>query len=434
MKDISTNREPAELRQILDYLGVAAFVIDVVSADEFRLAAINARHEQLSGMKHSEVAGRSVDELLSPEMAAAIKIRYRRCVESKAATDYQETLDLPIGKTYWQTTLVPFFGESGEVTRLLGTAVEISDQMRLKLETRYQSTVMSAYLDESTDGILVVDANNQIKTWNRRFLEIWNIPVDIMQAGDGDAALQAVLKQVHAPDRFVQRIRKLYTLLKEDEQGVCIKMKDGRVLERNSQGLHGAAGDYWGRIWFYRDVTDLQRMTEHLQHMSQTDPLTGIPNRWTLSEALEKEYRRAQRHGHHLSVLMLDLDHFKQINDRHGHGTGDAVLREFVQIVMPEIRTSDCFARMGGEEFVILLPETSLSSARQLAERLCRAVAAYTFNSADNGFTATVSIGVATLRRNDDNPEHLLSRADQCLYTAKSEGRNRAHPSGDSED
>ncbi|EWG98702.1 sensor domain-containing diguanylate cyclase [Halomonas sp. BC04] len=434
MKEIRVNHDPAELRLMLDHLGVVAFVIDVVSVDEYRLAAINARHEMHSGMQHEEVAGRSVDELLSPAMAAGVKANYRRCVESKGVTDYQETLDLPIGRTYWLTSLVPFVDEAGSVNRILGTAYEISDQVHLELEARYQSTVMSAYLDESPDGILVVDADNRIKTWNRRFLEIWEIPEAVMHAKDGEAALQAVNEQVQDPERFVKRIRQLYASLDEEEQGVRIQMKDGRVLERYSRGLHGSNGDYWGRIWFYRDVTELQRMTEKLLHMSQTDPLTGVANRRVLMGQLEEEYSRARRYGHPLSVLMLDLDHFKAINDRHGHAAGDLVLKEFVRMVTPEIRASDCFARMGGEEFSILLPESDLASARQLAGRLCRVIASLTFTSPQGVFGVTVSIGVATLRHNDASPEQLLSRADLCLYNAKSEGRNRVRPRGDIED
>ena len=434
MKDIGKNRKPDELRQMLDYLGVAAFVIDLASAGEFRLAAIKARHEQLTGMKHSEVAGRSVDELLSPKMAADVKSRYHGCVESKVVTTYRESLDLPIGKTFWQTSLVPFFDESGNVIRLLGTANEISAQVNLELEARYQSTVMSAYLDESLDGIVVVDAKNRIKTWNRRFLEIWDIPEEIMNARDGDAALQAVVDQLQDPAGFVEKVMELYADLDKEEHGVRIDMKDGRVLERHSRGLHGPEGDYWGRIWFYRDVTELHRMTEELWRMSKTDALTGIANRRAIMEALEKEFGGARRLDHSLSVLIADLDHFKQINDRYGHATGDAVIKEFVQIVTPEIRVSDHFARLGGEEFVIVLPETGLRPARQLAERLCQAVASHTFGGPQAQFQVTVSIGIATIRDQDSSPEDLLGRADRCLYAAKSEGRNRVRPKGDIED
>jgi diguanylate cyclase (GGDEF)-like protein/PAS domain S-box-containing protein len=434
MKDIGKNRNPDELRKMLDYLGVAAFVIDVVSADEFRLAAINARHEQLTGMKHSEVAGRSVDELLPTEMADEVKSRYRNCVKKKDVTSYRESLDLPIGRTFWQTSLVPFLDKAGNVTRLLGTANEISDQVNLELEASYQTTVMSAYLDESPEGIVVVDANNRIKTWNQRFLEIWDIPEETMNTRDGDAALQAVVNQLKDPAGFVRKAMELYADLDTEEHGARIDMKDGRVLERHSRGLHGPEGTYWGRIWFYRDVTDLHRMTEELERMSKTDVLTGIANRRAIMEALEKEFGGARRLNHSLSVLIVDLDHFKQINDRYGHATGDAVIKEFVRIVTPELRVNDHFARLGGEEFVIVLPETGLGPARKLAERLCQAVSSHKFGDPQSQFQVTASIGIATIRDHDSSPEDLLGRADRCMYAAKSEGRNRVRPKGDIED
>jgi diguanylate cyclase (GGDEF)-like protein/PAS domain S-box-containing protein len=425
MDEISINRNAGELRQMIDYLGVAAFVIDVVTPDEYQLAAINARHEQLSGMKHLDVAGRSVDELLSPEMAESVKERYRRCVEQRMPTDYQEVLDLPLGRTYWHTTLVPFMDESGRVTRLLGTAHEISDSVHMELEARYQSTVMSAYLDESQDGIMVVDAGNTMKTWNRRFLELWDIPETVMEARDGEAALKAVIDQLADPDGFVKRIKELYTNLDEEEQGGRIEMKDGRVLERYSRGLRDKHGVYWGRIWFYRDVTDQQRMTEELRRLSQTDPLTGASNRRVFMDQLREEYDRARRYRHPLSVLMLDLDRFKQINDQFGHAAGDEVLRTFVETSRCELRTSDCLARMGGEEFAILLPETGLEAAGQLAERLRVSVAKLQFPSARGEFSTTVSVGVTALDEQDTAPDEFLTRADKCLYLAKTRGRNR---------
>ncbi|MDQ2069067.1 sensor domain-containing diguanylate cyclase [Natronospira bacteriovora] len=424
MDDISSNRDPAELRKMLDYLGVAAFLIDVDSHDAFRLAAINARHEQLTGMKHDDVAGCSVDDLLSPEMAANVKGNYRRCVEGRAATDYREVLDLPAGRTYWHTALVPLMDDTGRITRLLGTAHEISDTLHLELETRYQSTVLSAYLDESPDGILVVDADNTMRTWNRRFLELWSIPEAVMEARDGEAALKAVTDQLVDPEDFIERVKALYASLEEEEQGMRIDMKDGRVLERYSRGLHGPAGVYWGRIWFYRDVTDRERMTEELRRLSQTDPLTGAANRRVFMDVLREEYERARRYRHPLSMLMLDLDRFKQINDGHGHAAGDEVLKRFVDVCTQALRSSDCLARMGGEEFAILLPETDLQSATRLAERLRCAVAGMAFSGTDGPFAVTVSIGVTDLDEKDTAEENLLARADKCLYAAKAEGRN----------
>ena len=434
MQEISTNRDPGELRQMLDYLGVPAFVIDVLSPGEFRLVAINARHEQLSGMELGAVAGRRVNDLLTPDMANAVQVNYRRCVESKAPTDYQEVLDLPSGRKYWQTSLVPFFDDAGMVTRLLGTAYEITERTHLELETRYQTTVMSAYLDESLDGILVVDANNRIKTWNRRLLEIWDIPETVMTARDGEAALREVTNKLVDPDFFVLRIKELYSRMDDEERGFRIQMRDGRVLERYSRGLHGPEGNYWGRIWFYRDVTELERLTSELRLLADTDPLTGIANRRAFMAKLGEEYGRAQRYRHPLSVLMLDLDHFKQINDRHGHGKGDDVLRGVAQAVTREIRFSDCFARMGGEEFAILLPESDFDAASHFAERLRQLVADLAFNSTRGVFSITVSIGVAGLREDILSPDALFNEADRSLYRAKADGRNRVRPGNDTED
>ncbi len=425
MNDITVDRDPSALRRFIDNLGVAAFVIDVVSENEFVLAAINASHEQATGMKHVEVAGRSIDELLDAVSAATVKDNYRRCVLSRASTDYQEMLEFPVGQTWWRTTLVPFIDRSGRVTRLLGTAYEISGSVHQELEVMYQSTVMSVYLDESPDGILVVDSQNRIKTWNRRFRELWDIPEHIMEKNDGQAALEAVSGQVEDPEAFVRRIDELYRRLDEEESGVRIQMKDGRVLKRYSRGLHGPQGDYWGRIWFYRDVTEQERMNEELLRMSRSDPLTGAANRRAFMEHLAEEFIRAKRYSHPLTVMMLDLDHFKQINDQYGHAAGDEALKGFVAAVTPELRSTDCLARMGGEEFALLLPETAMDAAHRLAERLRGAVAALSFNSENDTFSITVSIGLASLQETDSSPDHILNYADKALYVAKSEGRNR---------
>ncbi|MFO7604433.1 MAG: PAS domain-containing protein, partial [Gammaproteobacteria bacterium] len=147
MKGLLESDDPAELRQIIDYLGIAAFVIDVDPGGVFRLAAINERHEQLTGMHHSRVAGHRIDKILPPEMAEQVMVNYRRCVQQRAAIDYQESLDLPVGITYWRTTLVPYMDVDGRVFRLLGTSIEITGTVHLELESRYQSTVLSAYLD-----------------------------------------------------------------------------------------------------------------------------------------------------------------------------------------------------------------------------------------------------------------------------------------------
>jgi diguanylate cyclase (GGDEF)-like protein/PAS domain S-box-containing protein len=425
VKGLLESRDSAELRHIIDCLGIAAFIIDVVEDNEFRLAAINKRHEKLTGMQHDKDAGRTVDEILSPEMAEHVKAKYRQCVRERKAIDYQETLELPIGTTYWRTTLVPYMDTSGRAFRLLGTSIEISSTIHLELDSRYQATLLGAYLDESPDGILVVDANNHMKTWNKRFLEVWNIPESIMQSGDGARALEAALQQLKEPEGFIARVLELYQHLDEEERNYRVEMLDGRVYDRYSRGLRDSQGTYWGRIWFYRDVTEHERMTHELQRLAWTDVLTQTTNRRAFMQILADEYQRAHRYHHPLTIMMLDLDEFKLINDRYGHAGGDATLIAFADTVRPLLRSSDQFARMGGEEFAILLPETELAKGTAIAERICREVANITLENPNGDFGITTSIGVTEMHTDDTDAESLLNRADRILYEAKAAGRNR---------
>ena len=155
------------------------------------------------------------------------------------------------------------------------------------------------------------------------------------------------------------------------------------------------------------------------------DGLTGAHNRHHLLEFLEREVARCRRHGRPLSVLLLDVDHFKRVNDERGHLAGDEVLRGLARLVAPLARREDCFARYGGEEFVLVLPETALEGARLLAERIRRRVEEEELRHDGRPLRVTVSGGVAELSPGMEGPAALLAAADALLYRAKAEGRNR---------
>ncbi|MCW2249357.1 diguanylate cyclase (GGDEF)-like protein [Azospirillum fermentarium] len=169
-------------------------------------------------------------------------------------------------------------------------------------------------------------------------------------------------------------------------------------------------------------IVKLRQMNEKLRRQSRTDSLTGIGNRSYLNERLPQEIDRARRYGRPFAVVLLDIDHFKAINDLYGHLTGDAVLRHFTTVIRATVRTTDMPGRWGGEEFLVLCPETTAEQALALAQRLCTAVRAHDFPT---GRTHTVSAGVAALIP-DDTVDGLLHRADAGLYRAKAEGRDRA--------
>lgn len=169
-----------------------------------------------------------------------------------------------------------------------------------------------------------------------------------------------------------------------------------------------------------------EAMEDKLEKLSVTDALTGLPNRRALELALNAEFRRARREGSSLCVLMIDIDHFKNVNDRLGHDTGDVVLRQIGQL-LPELirRPGDFAARFGGEEFIVLLPSTPIEGARQVAEQIRIGVEQmHQHTGAASAVKVTVSVGIAAAA-DDDTPVTLIHRADEALYRAKREGRNR---------
>jgi diguanylate cyclase (GGDEF)-like protein len=164
---------------------------------------------------------------------------------------------------------------------------------------------------------------------------------------------------------------------------------------------------------------------EEIYRMTIIDGLTQVHVKRYLLESLDKELMRARRHVRDLSFLMLDIDHFKNINDRHGHLAGDYVLKEVARLIQQRIRRDEVLARYGGEEFAIILPETTLDGAKKLAEGLRERIEESRFIFQNEVIRVTISIGVAMLHENDKASMDLIKRADEKLYEAKRAGRNR---------
>ncbi|RKG93908.1 GGDEF domain-containing response regulator [Corallococcus terminator] len=190
------------------------------------------------------------------------------------------------------------------------------------------------------------------------------------------------------------------------------------------------------RIRLYRSLethrkwTELHSQVEELRRLAVTDGLTQVHNHRYFQERLREEFRRAQRYDESLSLILVDLDHFKNINDAHGHGAGDRVLREVAASLQHSVRETDLVARYGGEEFAILLPCTHLPGALTVAERVRRGVSDL-HAGPEGALRVTASLGVSSFpHRSILTPEQLLLTADEALYRAKREGRDRIclHP------
>ena len=167
------------------------------------------------------------------------------------------------------------------------------------------------------------------------------------------------------------------------------------------------------------DITNEEKYKIELELLSKTDPLTGIGNRRSFHDKLKEERARANRYDHALSFIMLDIDYFKKVNDEHGHGVGDSVLIEYAKLISSTIRDEDEFSRIGGEEFMLILPHTTKDDAKKLAEKLRTAV-----ENHKKVLPITMSFGVIEYIKAEEM-EFILKRVDEALYAAKAEGRNR---------
>jgi two-component system cell cycle response regulator len=176
-----------------------------------------------------------------------------------------------------------------------------------------------------------------------------------------------------------------------------------------------------------RFVEHLRDRLEETVEMAMLDPLTALHNRRYMMSHLETLLQEATMRDKQVSVLMLDIDYFKAVNDTHGHDAGDAVLREFAERVRRNIRGIDLACRLGGEEFVVVMPDTDLAKAYLIGERLRQCIAAAPFYAGEraSALRMTASVGVAAIEQPSDTPSRILKRADQALYCAKRDGRNR---------
>jgi diguanylate cyclase (GGDEF)-like protein/PAS domain S-box-containing protein len=234
-------------------------------------------------------------------------------------------------------------------------------------------------------------------------------------------------------------------ILPELESDAAGELKNGFVLQEHSRNddlfqrkdgssFHAAyvvsplliAEQPAGTVVSFQDISERKRMEREMERMATQDELTGLYNRRELNKRLEEELRRAERYDQYFSVWMLDIDHFKQINDTFGHQDGDTVLKVLAENLKQMLRDTDIVARFGGEEFTAILAHTDLELAMQMAERVRAEMAEMAVGpNHDNRLSVTVSIGVAAYPMHGTTAEDLIRAADQGLYVAKQEGRNR---------
>ena len=289
------------------------------------------------------------------------------------------------------------------------------------------SNICSNIVERFEDGIVAIDSHHNIVLFNDGAQHIFGYGQDEVIGWHLNMLLperfhlqhDLMIEEFGASDKTtkhtVQRARQIFGRRKDGSEFAASVF----IVKTGSGTLNQ------GYAAVIRDISEDKKTEDELLRLAATDPLTGAYNRREFTALADQESQRANRYNHSLSIMMLDLDHFKKLNDTYGHAAGDKALQRFTTLCCNALRTVDIFGRWGGEEFVTLLPETDAEGAVIIAERLRKIVSQSIFVYNEQKISFTASIGIAQYRSGEVTVEGPLSRADSAVYDAKKAGRNR---------
>jgi diguanylate cyclase (GGDEF)-like protein/PAS domain S-box-containing protein len=297
---------------------------------------------------------------------------------------------------------------------------EITERKQVEEALKESEERFRTVLQTAVDAVISADSSSKIISWNRGAQTIF---------GYGEKEVLGKQLTILMPERYREAQRKgmeqssLTGEARVIEKTVCLHglRKDGSEfpLELSLSSWEAGKGKFYTGI--IRDITERRQMEKELQKLASTDGLTKAYNRAKYNEIIEREMERAKRYNSFLCMIILDVDHFKRVNDTYGHVVGDHVLKNVVDVIKENMRQTDYIVRWGGEEFVLVAPETDLEGAKVLVERVRKAVEGYKFDKVGR---VTVSLGIAQFKENDTK-DGLIKRADNAMYKAKTGGRNR---------
>lgn len=299
-------------------------------------------------------------------------------------------------------------------------------EMNLSLESKIEQEIskIKSILD-AQDNIIIVTNKEEITNVNKKFLDFFGVDnfdefistkkniFDFFEEEFGFITKEQINKQ----ESWIKYIKELH----EIDRIVKIKgaLEEEKIFAINVD-YYDNKDDYY--VFSLTDITKLKEKSNLLEYQASHDKLTGLFNRNRFDEIYAKEIKRARRYENDLSIIIFDVDDFKIVNDTYGHQVGDEVLKEMAQIVLTHVREQDITVRWGGEEFLILLPQTNLEGAVLAANKIRIAISEHSFT--DKSLTITGSFGVAQLS-NEDSEKDFISRTDKLLYEAKKTGKNK---------
>jgi diguanylate cyclase (GGDEF)-like protein/PAS domain S-box-containing protein len=303
------------------------------------------------------------------------------------------------------------------------TFTDITEKRKAAIALRHERELLATVMANMAQALVVVAPDGRVTDHNSAFRQIF--PFEGWESMIGRPFSDLIVRWAKETGKSERSLRRALERLKLERPFTFEMAHSYGDLLQWTVVHHNPLPD-GGFVRTFTDITERKRLESELRHVADTDWLTGLDNRRVFMQKLEDEIGRASRYRHPLALMMVDLDHFKQINDTYGHAAGDEALRVFSGLAQMRLRASDHVGRLGGEEFGIILPEADIAGAIRMGQRLLDTFAATPIHMQcrTDFFYCSFSAGIA-LCHPKDNPDTLLSRADHLLYQAKSSGRSR---------
>lgn len=388
---------------------------------------VTGRAEDILGYSAEELVGRSPFDFVDEDSSWEVRKEFLDAAqERRAFNSLVSTFVNRDGHKLWlEFNGIPVLDSEDNVTGFRGATSDITAQRKTLQELQDREDMLQSISDSVQDALILMDDKGLIHFWNQAAEKIFGFSSEEMIGKDLRSCVRAE-DNLDNPEIASERMEDVKELFASHGSfTVNVRRKDGNIFPAEVLLSPLRRDASWWVVGTIRDVTERKEAEDSLRKLATTDPLTGLSNRRFFMEKAEEELEKAKRYNRNLSLLMLDIDFFKKVNDTYGHDAGDDVLKALSVVAWKVLRNVDVFGRIGGEEFSVLLPDTDLDGAVLAAERIRNEIEKANMQTRSGILTITVSIGVATVNEEINTLELLLKAADLGLYAAKDAGRNQ---------
>jgi diguanylate cyclase (GGDEF)-like protein/PAS domain S-box-containing protein len=400
------------------------------SPDDHGFTYANPQTKRLLGMSPAELTRRPGGLRLHPDDVEVFDERVLRVMAAGGVVDAQVRVLMKSSQARW--VHIAAWPQRKEKAAAVYSGVILDIHSHKKSESEHIETLerMEEAQDIAKLGWYDLNAKDRVIDLTSEFADHLGLPFTVggrVRGAEFDRYREAFINAIHPEDRprYLKIIEDKTWRRAEFDYRVITRKNEIKHLCSRIQRTVDKKGKRIRDFAVILDVTERKRLEEELRAQAATDPLTGVPNRRSFDAAARREVERARRYAKPFAVIALDIDHFKRVNDTHGHDIGDEVLKSMTKTALEKLRVTDVLARLGGEEFSMLLPETALDAAVTLAERLRAAIQKTPIATPKGTLNITVSLGVAGFALSETTIDAALKRADDALYRAKHNGRNR---------